>query len=742
MPNTPEINTLLQKISQEKVILFVGNGATIDAGGPKTQEIVDIIKKNFPGALYSGDDFIQTCSDVIETTATDRKDLETLIRKPLFDVNPSPFHMELPLHVWRAIFTTNYDDVIERAYRGQEKRVQLADPVFGGNSGLTLHDKEKVKVVYLMGNISSQHPDNKLALTRQDYNSNLRNRGPLFKVLSDLMRDGTILFVGYSFRDNLLSDIFADLNQTLGDNLPYSYALMPDIDLQSIQATKLRERKVIPIKLTASGFLQFMQKGVQLTLTPLSAKDDAHIVIKGEHRSISHRDFRFYTEHCDIITEEVIKAIKPQDEETIRDFFRGVLNDWTGYARSWDFKRLSYTKIYEHIKSKLDNVNVKDNKSILLLGPAGSGKTIALRRIAFDVYKQLGNPVVMLRPHYEGLDLKMLATLCEEFSMGVSARNKKGSPIRSRVLILMESASSHITDFKIIPTFMKSRGIPVTVLGASRENEWLNASEEFGERITDEETLHMSDVFQSPEERLAFARHLKALGLVEGLTDVDVSYLIEHDYQNSFFASVFSLIEPSRPTLQEKIADEFAGLSPLGQKAYSYVSALFQYSLPVPLELLVRTLKCSYEQFLQDIYQTEAKRIIIEVAAPLENIFFGTRHRIIAEQVINNLVKTQSDLADLFLELLRNTNYRSAEEVDICRSLLIHYLGPKGIERRLTVALKRRIFEAAIQEGGLYDSAIMHHFALFESQNGDQDKALELATEALHLVQKKEPLFL
>ena len=112
-----DVAELFNKIYQNKVVLFIGNGATVDVGGPKTRDLVAAIKKAFPEAIYRGDDFIHTCTDVMETTRTSRRELEQLIKKKLFDLKPGSFHTELPLHIWRAIFTTNFDDLIEQGLK-------------------------------------------------------------------------------------------------------------------------------------------------------------------------------------------------------------------------------------------------------------------------------------------------------------------------------------------------------------------------------------------------------------------------------------------------------------------------------------------------------------------------------------------------------------------------------------------------------------------------------------------------
>lgn len=157
----PELTDLITKIYEGNIVLFIGNGASVDAGGPKTEDLVIAIKKRFPSAEYQSEDFLQTCTDVMETTLTKRSDLEEVITKRLYGLKPSVFHKELPLHIWPAIFTTNYDYLIEQCYYDVgSSGMQIPDPIFSDQDPLALHDREKVKIFKLMGCIVSQHPHN------------------------------------------------------------------------------------------------------------------------------------------------------------------------------------------------------------------------------------------------------------------------------------------------------------------------------------------------------------------------------------------------------------------------------------------------------------------------------------------------------------------------------------------------------------------------------------------------------
>ena len=737
----PEVNELLRKIYDGKVVLFIGAGASVDAGGPKTESLVKQIKRSFPNAKYTSDDLIQTCTDVIETTQTPRADLERVIVQALLGLKPSAFHLQLPLHVWPAIFTTNYDELIEQGYREAENRVQIPDPVFSDRDVLTLYDREKAKIFKLMGCIVSKHPDNKLVLTRADYNNSLRSRPILYRTLRDVMMEGTILYIGYSFQDNLLLDILNDLQQIMGDRLPYSYALLPEIKARSIEEIKLIERKIIPLRMTATQLANMLKAGTQPKLTPIKDREGATIIVMRQHKIISHRDFRLYSQSFDLLTEERLVKIQPDNLEIRRDFFRGVLSDWTGYVRGWDFKRTQHNSIFDRLKVELQTGDVGSNKSLLICGPAGSGKTTVLRRIALKVYRELGNPVIFLRPYYDEIDLKLLASLCEELSSLEQTKKGRSEAPKARVLIVMESACSHVADFKIIPIFMKSRGVPILLLGSSRENEWEIACQRISEQFADDNTFRLSDKFESEDERIRFARHLNRLDLVEGgLSDVEIARLIEMDYQDSFFAAVYSLIEPARPVLDDKIVNEYQNLSALAQRAYLFVASFYQYALPMPLALLVRALNCSYDEFIKEIYQSEAKRIICDVEAPLEGVYLGTRHRIIAERLIQKQMSDVDELVNVMAHILSSINTRNSDEVQICRTLLVRYIGPNGIERRFSAEQIRTLFKAAVDKGKFKDTAVLHHFGLFESDNQNQDLAEQLVKEALGLMESMQPL--
>ncbi len=98
--------------------MFLGAGVSTVANAPSTPDLIDLIRKKFDKARFASDDFIGVCQAVIDCDYYDgRTELEDLLREKLGNLKPSKWHLELPKYKWAAIFTSNFDDLIEESFR-------------------------------------------------------------------------------------------------------------------------------------------------------------------------------------------------------------------------------------------------------------------------------------------------------------------------------------------------------------------------------------------------------------------------------------------------------------------------------------------------------------------------------------------------------------------------------------------------------------------------------------------------
>ena len=129
----PQLARMLKKVRQGKAVLFLGAGASFASQCPSGDKLAQMIHQEFlPGSSLQSLDLLDVCGTVLDTPGVDRSALEEFIRKKL-DAQPSLAHKNLCLNQWQAIFTTNFDDLVEIGYRITPNRKQRCEPVYGRN---------------------------------------------------------------------------------------------------------------------------------------------------------------------------------------------------------------------------------------------------------------------------------------------------------------------------------------------------------------------------------------------------------------------------------------------------------------------------------------------------------------------------------------------------------------------------------------------------------------------------------
>jgi hypothetical protein len=203
---------IVQKVRDGRVTLFLGAGASCAAGGPSGGDLTRLIKRRFPNSSQSLKDFIEVCQDVIDTPPYNRNELEEFIREKLISLQPSNSHLLMTKYDWSAIFTTNFDDLVEVAYRISQHRLKHCQVIFSERFQVNPSDRSKICLFKLMGSLNAVEGETgSMVLSRADYNQALLRRRKYFDLLSDFVKNGTIVFIGYGFGDRLALDVIDDI---------------------------------------------------------------------------------------------------------------------------------------------------------------------------------------------------------------------------------------------------------------------------------------------------------------------------------------------------------------------------------------------------------------------------------------------------------------------------------------------------------------------------------------------------
>ncbi|MFH1935820.1 MAG: SIR2 family protein [Pseudomonadota bacterium] len=735
----PEV---LQQVQQGKVVLFLGAGASHAAGGPTGEKLTEMIKEKFPSIDQSLNNFIEVCQDVIDTPPYNRNELEEFIRNKLNTVQPTGAHRIMTKYDWAAIFTTNFDDLIEVAYRTAPDRLKPCQPIYSEQFQVNPSDRNKVCLFKIMGSITATEGETgQMVLSRADYNRALIRRRKYLELLSDFVKTGTIVFIGYSFGDRLALDIIDDIIEIYGkDRLPWSYALFEQLELDEKVKYMFSSRKIIPIKCNFEKFFEYIEKNYKVPVE-IGISKNVFFKLLGYSLELSEEEARQYAEYFEILNEEKINQ-EPGNKD---DFFKGTNKNWGAFREEWDFKRDLYIssefkrkvggKVFsgclkDKVFSELKKYDIKDNKILLVTGMAGVGKTTMLRRLAYDVYKNAEAPVIFINPAGVSFDYKLLSGFIENLNHQINQKIPEGEHVQPiKPIIIFDDASSQIRNVSRLIDYLTSRGRPALIIAAERKGEWDVTWKTFTFRIH-EKNVYELDEELNDQEKSKIIDHFSDLGYIQ-IKGTFWDDIIEREFENSFFATIYTLVHPSRKPLNEIIRDQYQNLTDLTQDAFRYICCFHQFNLPINLELLVRSLKCPYGDFHTEVIGKDAAKVIFEEQDEIGNLLYRTHHRIIARKTVEFFFGDPEEQKNLFLEILKEAVLTNRKEREICEKFLVEYIGPNAKLQILSYDQQRQIFRTICEKNPI--RSLVHHWGILETDDRQYLEAEKLLKWALEL---------
>ncbi len=735
------LNEILQQTQQGKVVLFLGAGASHSAGVPLGRKLAEMIKEKFPEVDQSLNNFIDICQDVLDTPPYNRNLLEEFIISKMDSLQPTMSHNIMTKYDWAAIFTTNFDDIVECAYRNnKEDRFKRCQPISSEEFHVNPIERDKVYLFKIMGTITAtEESTGCMVLSRADYNNALTRRRKYLELLFDFVKNGTIVFIGYSFDDRLVLDVIDDIAGIYGkERLPWSYALFNQLDMDEKTRYKFSSRKIIPLECGFEKFFDYLNKNYKATKEKVPL-EKIILKLRGYSLEIDEAEYRQYSEHFEILNEEKINQESGEKDK----FFMGTNKSWGAFREDWDFKRDIYSlsrvvfgeklalgSIKERVFDELKKHNIKDNKVLLITGMAGVGKTILLKRLAYDVYTSGEAPVVTINSARTSFDYKLLASFIESINNQFDQKIHKGEhapPIKP--IIIIDDAASLIRHVNRLKDYLTSRGRSALIIAAERKGEWDMMWKSFPFSIPKNNKYELSECL-TENEKSNIIDHFYNLGYIHTKGEF-WDNIIDSDFENSYFATIYSLVHPSRKPLNEIIKNQYQNLSELTQKAFQYICFFHQFDLPINLELLVRSLKCSYADFSSNVIDKDSAKVIFEEQDETGNVLYRTHHRIIAKKTIEFFFGDQEIQKEIFLEILKEAILSNRKEMEICEKLLVQHIGPHAKPQILTRDQQRQIFKSICEKNQI--RSIVHHWGILEADDQNLIEAERLLKKALDI---------
>ena len=125
---------MVDRISAGQCILFVGAGLTQtcedDHGtkGPSASDLARRLAERFLGQNEVQEN-LSLAADY-SLAFHNKYDIDSFIQRQLSGLKPSPAALTIPQIPWKAIYTTNYDVIIEKAYELVTDPTRMVQPVY------------------------------------------------------------------------------------------------------------------------------------------------------------------------------------------------------------------------------------------------------------------------------------------------------------------------------------------------------------------------------------------------------------------------------------------------------------------------------------------------------------------------------------------------------------------------------------------------------------------------------------
>jgi hypothetical protein len=236
-------NELIEQIRRREVILFVGAGLSMNAGLPGWTDLAHFLAQDI-GYHWPAPEDITTEHLLTIFQYFDNKygrnnmvrTLRNMLQIP--GVSPAAVHYLITLLPVQIIFTTNYDDLLERSYRDVMRSMHVVvNPL-----ELAYWTQDDTQIIKLCGDLA--RPES-IVITKSDFNIYSETHRSLIEYLRATLETRTALFVGYSLRDPFINQIWDTIHLLQGKHHRMAYAVIFNNNLLELEDFRRRGIQVI-----------------------------------------------------------------------------------------------------------------------------------------------------------------------------------------------------------------------------------------------------------------------------------------------------------------------------------------------------------------------------------------------------------------------------------------------------------------------------------------------------------------
>ena len=617
-----DLAVLGRRIDPSRTVLLFGAGSSIPSGAPSSKELVDSLASKF-GVEGGAELSLSDLATIIEASSRRREMVEELSER-LQNLNPARGLLMLPEFEWASLFTTNYDDLIEKSYRRFGKPLRVYSSNFDFN---TNHNEQAVPLYKLHGtkgsDISLGH-QHRMILSNRDYDLTSDYRECLYAALADQLLTKSVLVIGQSLVDPDLRGLVDSAIRVKSQKGAPGTITILSYERNENRAVIYESRGLDVCFAGIDEFFDEMAKGLSDTNLLPGITDDPLDRSRVLHPATTD-----------------VSVAKAQQTGALSKMFAGRAASYADIVRGWTFDR----EFADRLETQMAETQSK--RIAYVIGSAGTGKTTGVRQALC----RLSDRGFYCWEHAEGFEFQSSAW--EAVDDELRKRKETG-------VLFIDDAHNHLHRINVLVDSICKHEVPALklILVSSKPN-WnprlktplifsCGESYEVG-TLSDREIDSLLDLLDGSQE---IARMVEKSFL--GFSRSERQRRLSDRCHSDMFVCLKNIF--ASESFDDIILREFAELNVDYQDVYKRIAGMESAGIRVHRQLVLRTVNIQpnqVERVLSDLEGLIEERTISE----RDGVYaWSVRHGVIADIVSRYKIPEENDFYDLLDCAIENLN--------------------------------------------------------------------------------------
>jgi len=526
MDSTTE-DKLVKRLQTGRVFLFLGFDYL--SGNYSENPTLKILSNIFERDLSTFSDIFNSSEPI---------DIENDFHKIKNEIDGIPTNLILePIsHVnWNSIYTTSIDDLILSRLKTNNRSTQA----ICSNDKQISFNRNELNINYLFGLfnrtvLAEAVPTTRVQLAKRKNFATLM----LSKLIESMTPIDTLCIYGWDAKTDPLDSekLYGALSELQSEQC-YLFDSDKNIDDEYINAL-ITQKIIHPIRAHLPYFIEDNYSnlgsnvGIDSDFESFIKLNDITLEldhsIKRKIKSFGHilEDSDFY------ITKEEVARKGEQLSDFLYDSSRNP--HWKAYPLNLDFLR-DFVPLLKNKVLALASKNKVSTSPIILSGPTGTGKSIGLGRLCYELYKEERFVILHIQKATDNFDFRVLNDICE-WVEGVT----------NSITVICWDGMLSIENYENLSNYLSNKGRKQIVIGTTYKSD-LETSELYFE----------AGYSFSQQEKIRFNSYITPLVKDKKiLVNPLESAKDDDDFESAFLVSLYRLLPDSRFNLTSGIVNE------------------------------------------------------------------------------------------------------------------------------------------------------------------------------------------